>query len=190
VSRLTDAVASGRYPPQIIVRDVQGALALLARLGAPVRLLRHHELVAEAAREIVEGLDEFRGAFDPGTVVVGAALHDAGKVTHPDEMHGPGHRHEEEGRRMLEEQGLGDLARFCVTHARFDDPELPLDDLLVALADKLWKGKRFDALERRIVERLAAGAGRPFWDVFAVADDLFERIAAGGDRRLARSLDG
>ena len=39
------------------------------------------------------------------------------------------------------ESGVEDLARFCVTHARWESDGIGLEDLLVALADKLWKGK-------------------------------------------------
>jgi hypothetical protein len=58
---------------------VDEALELLRSLGANAWLVRHHELVAEAARALVEGL---RGVlrFDEGAVLVGAALHDADKV--------------------------------------------------------------------------------------------------------------
>ena len=43
-----------------------------------------------------------------------------------------------------------------------------------------------DELERRVIERLAAG--QSFWDAFVHADAVFERVAAGADDRLARSL--
>ena len=102
-------------------------------------------------------------------------------------MAGPGDRHEAAGEELLRREGLGDLARFCVTHADWDRDDLPLEDLLVALADKLWKGKRVADLERRVVDSLVASSGSPFWDVFTLADDLFEGVAAGADRRLAAS---
>lgn len=42
-------------------------------------------------------------------------------------------------------------------------------------------------MERRVVEQLAVRCRSDFWDVFVVADDLFERVALRGDERLARS---
>ena len=64
-----------------------------------------------------------------------------------------------------------------------------LEELIVALADTLWKGKRNDALEKRVVEGAAARVGRPFWDVFVPLDTCFEEIAGGGSGRLARSVE-
>ena len=171
----------------VVVHEAEDALALLERLGAPPRLVRHHELVVEAARQIIEGLGRFASCFEARVVLLGAALHDAGKIRYPAELDGPGDLHEVAGRDLLVERGLDDLAEFCVTHAKWGD-SVPLEDLLVALADKRWKGKRVDGLERRIMERLAADSGLDFWDVFVLADDVFERVAAAGDERLLRSV--
>ncbi len=170
------------------VTDVDDALALLTELGAPPHLVRHHALVAEAATDLVAGLAEYRRVFDGAVVVLGAAVHDAGKILHPAEMRGPGHRHEAAGRDLLLVQGLPHLARYCVSHAQWSPPGVPLEDLLVALADKLWKGKRVQALEHAVVTRLAAATGAEFWEVFVHADSAFERVAADGATRLARSL--
>ena len=173
---------------RVVVRDVHDALALLVRLGAPPRLVRHHELVVEAAREIIDGLGGLASGFDSHVVLLGASVHDAGKILHRGEMDGPGDRHEVDGRMLLLEHGLAELARFAVTHARWSDDNARLEDLIVALADKLWKGKRVAELERRVVERLAESSGQAFWDVFVVADGAFERVASGADERLARSV--
>ena len=170
---------------QVTIHDVESALALLAELGAPPHLIKHHALVAEAADALVSGLGNYAEAFDGGEVLVGAALHDAGKIVHPGEMSGPGHHHERAGQKLLAERGLVELARFCVSHADWDRDDRPLEDLLVALADKLWKGKRVQELERRVVNRLASTVGADFWDVFMTADSVFERVAADGDARLA-----
>ena len=169
------------------VSSVRDALALLERLGAPPRLVRHHELVVEVARAILDGLGGLARGVDAQTVLVGAAIHDAGKIVHPHEMDGPGNRHEPDGRALLTEHGVGEAARFCVTHAQWDRAGIELEDLLVALADKLWKGKRVAELERRVVEQLGKRSGQAFWDVFVCADAVFERVAAGADDRLNRS---
>jgi hypothetical protein len=173
----------------VVVRDADGALALLGELGAPRQLVLHHELVVEAAREILEGLGSFACCFDVSLVLIGAALHDAGKILHPGEIDGPGDRHELAGRDLLVDRGLADLARFCVTHAKWNEAEVTIEDLLVALADKLWKGKRVAELEQRVIERIAEASGLPFWDAFVAADNAFERVAGRGDERLTRSAD-
>jgi len=174
-----------RFGEQVI--DVASALAFLERLGAPPHLVRHHELVAEAAGELIEYLCIYEQFFDRQTIVLGAAIHDAGKVFHPREMHASGHQHELTGQTVLELYGLSPLARFCVTHASWDDDALAIEDLLVALADKLWKGKRVAKLEQRCIKKLAELTGQSFWDVYVEADEAFERVAGRGVDRLVRS---
>lgn len=166
---------------------VDDALAWLRSVGAPPRLVQHHALVAEAAAELVDGLGACGYAFDAQLVLLGAALHDAGKLQHPDEMNGPGHQHEPAGHELLRTHGLEWIARFCLSHADWDHDDVPLEDLLVALADKLWKGKRVTALEHRVVSRLAASRDEEPWTTYVAADPVFERIAAQGDERLGRS---
>jgi hypothetical protein len=165
------------------------ALALLAQLGAPSHLVRHHELVIEAAEILIRELRRsFRVQFDAQQVLVGAALHDAGKIKHPREMSVPGHAHEHDGEQMLLAHGVAPhVARFCWTHAAWMQPDMKLEDLLVAAADKLWKGKREAELEQRLVEALAASSGLPAWEAFSRADEIFAEVAANGDERLERS---
>ncbi|MEM6996625.1 MAG: HD domain-containing protein [Myxococcota bacterium] len=170
--------------------DAARALALLRRLGAGPHLLLHHEMVVDAAEALTAGLADFDASFDAGLVLAGAAVHDAGKILHPGEMHGPGARHEPDGHALLVQHGEPVLARFCLSHARWDAPAVPLEDLLVAAADKLWKGKRVAALEQRVIEQLASESGHDRWDVLVAADDLFERVAADADRRLAATRSG
>ncbi|MGB1016503.1 MAG: phosphohydrolase, partial [Nannocystaceae bacterium] len=64
---------------------------------------------------------------------------------------------------------------------------LALEDLLVALADKLWKGKRVSKLEQRCIKKLAEVSGEAFWDTYLEADEAFERVAGRGVDRLVRS---
>lgn len=146
------------------------ALALLADLQVAPRLFRHHELVLEAAIMLTDNLARRLGArFNAGEVQIGAALHGA-------------------PRSLLLERGVPEhLARFCVTHASWDQPTLALEDLLVALADKLWKGKRVVELEARVIQHLAHQLDQARWRVFELADAVFEGVADGADDRLRRS---
>ena len=60
---------------------------------------------------------------------------------------------------------------------------------MVALSDKLWKGKREDDLEEltvRHVQYLRPSEDR--WAVFLELDTLFESVADAGARRLMRSV--
>jgi hypothetical protein len=62
-----------------------------------------------------------------------------------------------------------------------------LEELVVALADKLWKGSRNSELEERVVERVAASLQQDRWGLFVELDTLFEDTAADGAERLKRS---
>jgi hypothetical protein len=62
-----------------------------------------------------------------------------------------------------------------------------LEELTVAPADNLWKGKRNAALEKQVIETIAERLGRGFWDLFIELDGSFEAIAAAGAARLLRS---
>jgi hypothetical protein len=165
------------------------ALAILAELGASPWLVRHHELVLEAAVLLCDRIQlDFRTSFERELVLAGAALHDAGKVVHPEETRLPGHEHEAAGERLLLDHGVpAAVARFCVTHAAWDVRDASLEDLLVALADKLWKGKREEDLENRVGSVIAREANLEAWAAFDKLDAICETIAAGGPERLARS---
>ncbi len=162
------------------------ALDMLVDLGASPWLVRHHELVLEAALLVCDRLTDV--TFDRVAVLVGAALHDAGKIVHPEEMSVAGSNHEESGRDLLCGRGVSpSIARFCVTHAAWDAAGCSLEDRLVALADKLWKGKRDAALEKWLVDEIAVATHVEPWEVFDRFDAICEAVAADGPARLARS---
>jgi hypothetical protein len=77
------------------------------------------------------------------------------------------------------------LARFAGTHGSWTAPGTALDDHLVSLADKVWKGKRVPDLEDLVIARLAAACGIERWAAFAGLDDILDVIATGADERLA-----
>jgi len=164
------------------------ARALLVELGAPARLLRHVELVTEAADMLLAGLHRLRVSLNADLVLAGVALHDVGKIRYPAELDQAGSEHEPAGQALLLQRGVSsDLARICVSHARWDQPGTSFEELLVALSDKLWKGVRKADLEERVIDSAAHLLGRARWDVFVELDSLFEEIAAGGSKRLEQS---
>lgn len=57
----------------------------------------------------------------------------------------------------------------------------------MALADKLWKGKREQALELCVIDEVATRLHLDRWDVFPKLDLIFEDIASGGEMRLQKS---
>lgn len=169
--------------------SAENGIALLRSLGASPWLVRHHELVVEAAVLICDALEEYGLRFDRNAVLVGASIHDAGKIVHPEEMSAGGDRHEVSGRELLARSGApAAIARFCVTHAAWDGMDCTIEDALVALADKLWKGKRDEALEKYLVASIATRANRDPWEVFDRFDAICDAIAADGPERLSRSI--
>lgn len=170
--------------------SAQDGIALLRSLGASPWLVRYHELVVEAAVLICDALEKDLSArFDRDTVLLGASIHDAGKIVHPEEMSAGGNRHEVAGKELLVRSGVpAAIARFCITHAAWDGPDCRIEDALVALADKLWKGKRDEALEKLLVASLATQAKLDQWEVFDRFDAICDAIAADGPARLSRSV--
>ena len=164
------------------------ARELLVALGAAPRLLRHVELVGEAAELLLQKLA--RLGVDAELVRVGVVLHDAGKTLHPVELDKPGGDHEPSGEALLLEHGASpEVARICLSHALWQEMSVTLEELLVALADKLWKGVRKPELEERVIDLVASRIGKSRWDLFVDLDSSFEHIAAGGTARLERSRE-
>jgi len=164
------------------------ALALLREVGAPPRLYRHAELVGEAADLLLAGLKRFGVKIDEDYVRVGATIHDVGKSLHTSELFGPGNNHEADGERLLLAHGATrEVARVCRSHAQWDTVAQTLEELLIALSDKLWKGVRVAKLEELVVDRVAESLRKDRWDCFTELDGLFEDVAATADGRLARS---
>lgn len=163
------------------------AKRLCAELNAPPRLVAHLTLVHATAREIAKGLAEWLPGFqfDHDAVLIGASIHDLGKTMHPAELTGPGHHHEEDGPDLLEQHGVpSHLARFARTHASWNREPVEIEDLFVALADKVWKGQRNEMLEALVVDRIAVATGITKWEVISHLDQLLTSIAEKGEERL------
>lgn len=162
------------------------AARLCEVLAAPPLLVRHLTLVHAAAVELLDGLAaNFPGlVVDRGAVLFGAATHDLGKVLHPGELTGPGDKHEVDGPGLLEQHGVSPrLARFARTHGRWREVD-DVEDLIVALADNVWCGRRVEELETKVAAVLAA-TGMEQWEAWARLDGVCEEIASRGEARLA-----
>ncbi|MFD3926282.1 HD domain-containing protein [Streptomyces sp. NPDC058614] len=161
---------------------------LLRELDSPPRLAAHLRAVHDVAHRLVEWLEERQPGlrFDRDAVLFGAATHDIGKTAHVGELSGPGSAHEEAGRELLLAQGVSaELARFAGTHAAWTGPDIGIEDLLVSVADKIWKNKRVQELEDLVVARLAEASGRTRWEEFLAFDDVLGVLGDGADQRLA-----
>ncbi|MET7687255.1 HD domain-containing protein [Streptomyces sp. NPDC005483] len=160
---------------------------LLRTLAAPPRLAAHLRLVHDVAYELVAWLASRYPALqlDREAVLFGAATHDVGKAAHVSELSGPGSAHEEAGRELLLAHGVAPgLARFAATHASWTLPEIGLEDLLVSVADKIWKNKRVPELEDLVVRRLAESSGRTVWEEFLALDDALTALGEDAPERL------
>ncbi|MFD4738198.1 HD domain-containing protein [Streptomyces virginiae] len=187
---MTEALLSramnGTLDPPLLPLPARVA-ALLSELGSPPRLAAHLRAVHDVAHQLVDRVEQHSPAvvFDREAVLFGAATHDVGKTVHLDELSGPGSAHEEAGQALLIGHGISpELARFAATHSSWVDARVGLDDLLVSLADKIWK-KRVPDLEDLVVARLARATGRATWEEFLALDGILARIGDAADERLA-----
>ncbi|MET7399526.1 HD domain-containing protein [Dactylosporangium sp. NPDC005572] len=180
---LDDALqAPGPRPLPATVED------LLRAEHAPPRLAAHLRQVHDVACDLLDRLAEEVPELDVDrpAVAFGAATHDIGKARHPEELTGPGSRHEATGERLLLSYGVpADLARFAAVHGDWDRPDATVEELLVTVADKVWKGRREPDLEQRVTIAVAAATGREPWDAFLLLDDLLTHLAERADERLA-----
>ncbi|HEX6357084.1 HD domain-containing protein [Actinophytocola sp.] len=163
------------------------ARELLEALEAPPRLAAHLRAVHDVAWQLADWVERHHptAAFDRDAVLFGAAVHDIGKTVHLGELSGPGSAHEPAGYEILLTHGVeARWARFARDHGSWGTAS-DLDDLLVSLADKVWKAKRVQDLEQLVTDRLAMASGQEPWQVFMALDDELSRIAAGADHRLA-----
>lgn len=125
--------------------------------------------------------------FDKTLVRFGAATHDLGKAIHSNELSKSGKEHQAAGMALLESLGVPrERARFALTHGHWDEPgNDSIEDLLVALADKCWRGKRNERLEATLADRLSLSTNEPLWSCFAKLDEILASLAKEADARLA-----
>jgi hypothetical protein len=162
---------------------------LVSQLHASPRLIAHLTLVHDVACQLTARLDEVWPGlpYDRNAVQLGAALHDIGKTIHPEELTHPGHAHELAGEALLQAHGFsGSLARLARTHGQWtEDPSSQPEDLLVAIADTWWRGKRDEALEAAITRWIVGATAAAVWQVFAALDNVAADITREADARLA-----
>jgi hypothetical protein len=171
-----------------MTKTVEDAISLLRKLGAKERLLIHIKLVDEASEILIKELKKLGVRINGNLIRIGVVVHDAGKIIHPEELAQPGNQHEQSGFELLLKNDVQpEIARFCLSHARWRETECSFEELLVALADNLWKGKREEELELMVVDQTAKKIGKNRWDIFTEMDSCFESIAADGPTRLHRS---
>jgi HD domain len=168
--------------------SVDDAYIFLKELGASSKLIVHVKLVAEASELLIAKLRSLDIGFDISFVRLGVAFHDVGKILHPEELQVKGINHEAAGEQLLLANGIdAKLARCCRSHGQWQTMECTSEELLVALADTLWKGKRNQDLENLVVKKLSKQYSKDYWELFMEMDACFEKIAEDGYSRLMRS---
>lgn len=174
-------------PPRRI-DNIEDAFEFLREIKAPARLASHATLVKEAADLLLEKLGQLGIVCDKDLVLIGVVFHDAGKSIFPEEFDVKGEKHERAGQELLLGYGVSSkIARCCVSHGQWRSMDCSFEELLVALSDTLWKGKRDDELEKRVIDEAARRLKKEVWDVYIDLDSCFENIASGGSERLKRS---
>lgn len=164
---------------------------IIREKNAPPRLLAHLTLVHDVAVRLVNALLKKWPSLrvNRENVLLGAALHDIGKVIHPEELTGPGKRHEAAGEKLLLQLGVSaDVARFARTHGE-RAAGLPLEDLIVKTADMVWKGTRNDSLEEALIKTITVQANNNPLHCFLFLDGLLMELSQCAQQRLeAQSL--
>lgn len=144
--------------------------------------------MAEVAADISREITRLGLKHDDILVVLGAALHDSGKIAHPEELVRSGSQHEAAGEQLLLSHGLSpSLARACRTHGSWDGEAVTFEERLIAAADHLWKGARNEKLETVIVQDAARRIGVETWESMLMLDTIYEEIASCSSTRLARA---
>lgn len=160
---------------------------LLRKNQAPEQLIKHLNIVSNVAKDISSYLFKLNIKHNQELVICGAGLHDFGKISFPNELSGPGSNHEEKGKELLLKQNISaDIAQCCVSHAKWQETN-KLEELIIALADKLWKGQRNPELELKVIDLIAKMKNQDRWDLFGDMDLYFESIADNGSIRLEDS---
>jgi len=171
----------------------QHILQILEKLNASSRLIKHLRIVHSVAFELIQRLkEEFPSVLiDEHLVLFGAATHDIGKVEVREELFKAGKKHESIGVKILLNLGFSEKeARFAKTHGNWYNENLALEDLLISLADKIWKGKRINELEEIICQKLSESIGINYWDIYPKLDSILDKLSINADKRIVwQSVD-
>ena len=170
------------------LQTLEDAYLLLQQLDTPNELLIHIKLVQEAAKLLIQKYYSLGLPVDKNFILIGVVIHDIGKIKHTYELFAPGDKHEKDGEILMLNHGIEPkLARCCVSHAQWKNMDCSFEELTVALADKLWRGKRVKELELEVINHITKLLSCEKWKLFLEMDTTFEKIASGGDERLILS---
>ena len=160
---------------------------IFSELSVPPRLYVHSLLVYDVANKLIEAITGTWNNLniDENLVFFGAAIHDIGKCIHTNELSEKGHKHEQEGTNLLISLGVPEeKAKFAAVHATWSKKST-IEELVVSLADKIWKGSRIQDLEDLLIEKIASEIKTEHWEIFSLLDSIIENITKDADKRLS-----
>ncbi|MCG6192299.1 HD domain-containing protein [Leptospira sp. FAT2] len=163
---------------KVIIDSWKDGIELLKSLKASKSIIDHHETVVETAEKLLDQLPTVvKRLIDRNIVLIGSSLHDCGKITKPLEEVKSGKAHELSGKKLLLSLGVSHkIARFCMIHSLTMET-LYLEELLVGIADNLWKGSRDLSKELCFYHKIAVLLNQKDELLFQKMDDVFERIS-------------
>ena len=163
------------------------AEVVFRKLPIPPRLYAHSLLVHDVANKLIEAITGTWNNLniDENLVFFGAAIHDIGKCIHTNELSEKGHKHEQEGTNLLISLGVPEeKAKFAAVHATWSKKST-IEELVVSLADKIWKGSRIQDLEDLLIEKISTKTKTEHWEIFCLLDSIIEDITKDADKRLS-----
>ncbi len=173
-----------KFAPKDLPSDIQ---RILDDLHCPALLVRHLILVYNVGLLLTKKIQlEFPNVtLLEEEIVFGTATHDIGKISFKKELSEKGKQHEQAGFETLIAYGINEkMARFTKTHGNWEQENIKIEDLIVALADKIWKGKRIDSLEEKLIKEISTGINSEYWTVYSKMDSIISEICLGADARL------
>lgn len=162
-------------------------IELLERLDSPERLKRHLQIVYSTASELVKQIKQEWPTitFNAELILFGAGIHDIGKSEIRSELYGKGKKHEVIGKQILENMGFtNEESRFSFTHGNWHEESIMIEDLIVSLSDKIWKGKRVEELEEKVVKAISENLKIDYWEVYIKLDEILVKLSNKADELI------
>ena len=120
---------------RICWRLKEDADALLTELGAPEHLITHAKWADESAEILFKAP---RALVIEDLARTGVFLYNVSKIYHPSELSQPRNQHETTDYLLLFEEGADlIIARYYLSHARWDTTRITLEEFTIVLSDKL-----------------------------------------------------
>lgn len=161
--------------------------SVFQNLEIPSRLYTHLMIVHDVANKLLKEINRTweNLNIDKNLVLFGAATHDIGKTIYTNELSEAGHKHEQAGLQLLLSLGVSEeKPNFAVSHSSWSEGAT-LEELLVTLSDKIWKGNRVQDLEDLLIERISTETKTECWKISSLLDSIIDDITKDADKRLS-----